>query len=33
VEKTGVENAGVDSRGGKCRSDNGWKDGYVYEVT
>jgi len=25
VEKAGVKNAGADSRGGKCRSDNGWK--------
>jgi len=25
VEKAGVEKSGVDSRGGKCRSDNGWK--------
>jgi len=25
VEKAGVENAGANSRGGKCRSDNGWK--------
>ena len=25
AENAGVENAGADSRGGKCRSDNGWK--------
>jgi len=25
VEKAGVERSGVDSRGGKCRNDNGWK--------
>jgi len=25
LEKAGVEKSGVDSMGGKCRSDNGWK--------
>jgi len=25
AENAGVEKSGVDSMGGKCRSDNGWK--------
>jgi len=25
AEKAAVEKSGADSRGGKCRSDNGWK--------